>query len=262
MPSSVHSGRLRDKTSNAYDDVMNQQRNIIYKQRMEVLNGEDVSPSILKMVESAVSEAVAINTTEENPADWNYEGLRSQLFFICTEDDLNFTDDEKKHMKRDRLEEILLEKAHKKYDEKVELFGPEMFKEVERSVLLRNVDTAWMEHIDAMDDLKGSVGMQAYAQRDPIDEYRVVGGEMFDSMVAEIREKTVRTVLSVVPRQKEEVKRVQVANPLMEGTDENGKPIKKTVVRRESQKVGRNDPCPCGSGKKYKNCCMRKGSDD
>ena len=136
------------------------------------------------------------------------------------------TDDEKKHMKRDRLEEILLEKAHKKYDEKVELFGPEMFKEVERSVLLRNVDTAWMEHIDAMDDLKGSVGMQAYAQRDPIDEYRVVGGEMFDSMVAEIREKTVRTVLSVVPRQKEEVKRVQVANPLMEGTDENVKPIK------------------------------------
>ncbi len=245
----------------AYDDVMNQQRNIIYKQRMEVLNGQDVSPSIMHMIENAVSEAVEINTTEESPLDWHYDSLRSQLFFICGEEDLRFTDTELASLKRDTLEQMLMEKAHAKYAEKVALFGEDIFKEVERSVLLRNVDTAWMEHIDAMDDLKGSVGMQAYAQRNPIDEYRVVGGEMFDSMVSEIREKTVRTVLSVVPRQKEEVKRVQVANPISEGTDENGRPVKKTVVHRESQKIGRNDPCPCGSGKKYKNCCMRKESD-
>ena len=150
-----------------------------------------------------------------------------------------------------------MEKAETKYNEKEELFGEQTFREVERAVLLRNVDTAWMDHIDAMDDLKGSIGLQAYAQRDPITEYRIVGGDAFDAMVNDIREKTVRMLLSIVPKPREEVQRVQVANPLQDGFEGQGKKVVKkvSVVRREAPKIGRNDPCPCGSGKKYKNCC-------
>ena len=142
---------------------------------------------------------------------------------------------------------------------KEKLFGEEVFREVERAILLRNVDTAWMDHIDAMDELKSTIGLQAYAQRDPIIEYRIVGGEAFEAMVNDIRENTVRTLLSIVPRPREEVERVQVANPLQDGFEGQGKrPAKKvTVVRREAPKTGRNDPCPCGSGEKYKNCCGR-----
>ena len=158
---------------------------------------------------------------------------------------------------------MLSSRALEKYAEKEELFGKEIFLEVQRSILLRNVDTAWMEHIDTMDDLKGMINLQAYAHRDPITEYRITGGDMFDDMIEEIREKTVRTVLSVVPRAAEPIKRVQVANPLTAGLDGGEK---KTVVKRVSirkdpaQKVGRNDPCPCGSGKKYKNCCGAPGA--
>ena len=140
--------------------------------------------------------------------------------------------------------------------EREELFTPERFREVERAILLRNVDTAWMEHIDAMDDLKGNIGLQAYAHRDPVTEYRMVGADMFDAMVAEIRDKTVRALLTVVPKPQQEVVRVQVAKPLIEGFEGGPKQGAKkvTLTPKRSTKVGRNDPCPCGSGKKYKNC--------
>ena len=144
------------------------------------------------------------------------------------------------------------------YHGKEELFGAEVFREVERAILLESVDRAWMEHIDAMDDLKSTVGLQAYAQRDPTTMYRIEGAEMFDQMIEQIKENTVRKILSVVPRP-QAVERVQIANPLDTGSDGSQEPRKKTVVRKEA-KVGRNDPCPCGSGKKYKVCCGAKGS--
>jgi preprotein translocase subunit SecA len=134
--------------------------------------------------------------------------------------------------------------------------GSEIFREIERAILLQNVDRAWMEHIDAMDDLKGSIGLQSFAQRDPVTEYRLQGAEMFDGMVGEIRENTVRMVLGAVPRQK--IERVQVAKPMNEGFEGMGKATPKKIVmvqRTRPTKVGRNDPCPCGSGKKYKKCC-------
>jgi len=147
-----------------------------------------------------------------------------------------------------------------RYEEKETLFGEETFREVERAVLLRNVDTAWMEHIDTMEDLKGSVGLQSYAQRDPVTEYRIMGADLFDAMVDDIRQKTVRTLLSVVPRT-QPIARVQVANPLSTGPVAPVKRAAKaraaTTVVRDGARAGRNDPCPCGSGKKYKNCCMR-----
>ena len=152
----------------------------------------------------------------------------------------------------------MVELAKALYEEKEALFGSEVFREVERSILLQAVDKHWMEHIDTMEDLKGSIGLQAYAQRDPVNEYRMVGADMFDAMVAEIRDKTVRMILTVIPAPspRDEIKRVQVANPIEAGTDTGKRGEKKVVVKPvRSTKVGRNDPCPCGSGKKYKNCC-------
>ena len=149
------------------------------------------------------------------------------------------------------------------YAEKEELFGAETFREVERAILLRNVDTAWMEHIDTMDDLKSNVGLQSYAQRDPVNEYRIQGADLFDTMVDDIRQNTVRGILSVMPRP-QPIRRVQVANPLTAGFEgAKKKPIVRraaTTVVNDSAKIGRNDPCPCGSGKKYKACCMRQES--
>ena len=242
----------------SYDDVMNQQRNIIYKQRQEVLEGNDISNKILHMIGESIKDNVAAYTGEEGPETWNLDGLRNAYMgFLCDETDFHYDEKQISKLTKKDLEQYLMDKAEEKYNEKEELFGEDNFREVERAVLLRHVDTAWMEHIDAMDDLKGSIGLQAYAQRDPITEYRIVGGDAFDAMIAEIREKTVRTILSVVPRAREEVQRVQVANPLQDGFEGQGKKsIKKiSVVRREAAKVGRNDACPCGSGKKYKNCC-------
>ena len=242
----------------SFDDVMNQQRNIIYSQRQEVLNGNDISNRILHMIGESIKENVAVYTGEDAPATWNLDGLRAAYMgYLCDDDDFRFDEKELSKLKKKDLEDYLIEKAEAKYEEKEQLFGEQTFREVERAVLLRNVDTAWMDHIDAMDDLKGSINLQAYAQRDPITEYRIVGGDAFDAMVNDIREKTVRTLLSIVPKPREEVQRVQVANPLQDGFEGQGKKaVKKvSVVRREAPKIGRNEPCPCGSGKKYKNCC-------
>ena len=157
----------------------------------------------------------------------------------------------------------IIRRATELYEAKEDLFGEETFREVERAILLRNVDTAWMEHIDIMDDLKSNVGLQAYAQRDPVTEYRIRGAEMFDTMVDDIRQNTVRGILSVVPRE-QPIQRVQVANPIMAGLEGGVRrrvTVKKTAgttIVKGNATPGRNDPCPCGSGKKYKNCCMRQ----
>ena len=240
----------------AYDDVMNQQRSIIYKQRGEVLDGsETIENTIQRMMLSDIRECIAAHTADESAANWSFDSLRASLSFICDENDFNYSDEELKKLKREDIFELLEARALDKYHEKEEQFGKEIFLEVQRSILLKNVDLAWMEHIDAMDDLKGMINLQAMAHRDPITEYRITGGEMFDAMIAEIRDKTVRMILSVVPRPAQQISRVQVANPLTAGFEgSTQKTVKKVSVRKE-QKVGRNDPCPCGSGKKFKNCC-------
>ncbi len=244
----------------SYDDVMNQQRFIIYGQRQQVLEDGNITETIQKMIISTIREHVMENTTADDIHEWNFDVIRSHFMgVICSEDDLVYTDNDLKHLKREGIIDDLTEMAIKKYHEKEELIGYETFREIERAILLQNVDRAWMEHIDAMDDLKGNVGLQAYAQRDPVNEYRLIGADMFDNMVAEIRENTVRMILSVVPKEKP-VTRVQVAKPLTAGLSD-GSEKKKPIVKRSVQKVGRNDPCPCGSGKKYKKCCGASASD-
>jgi preprotein translocase subunit SecA len=242
----------------SYDDVMNQQRTIIYKQRRDVLDGgDDIENTIKRMMLSNIRETIAAHTADESACEWSFDGLRSSLAYICNEDDFNYTVDELKKLKREDIEEMLSERALAKYAEKDELFGHDTFLEIQRSILLRNVDTSWMEHIDTMDDLKGMINLQSYAQRDPVTEYRITSGDMFDAMVAEIRDKTVRTILSVVPRPAQQIQRVQVANPISAGfAGGSQQSVKKVSIKKApAERVGRNDPCPCGSGKKYKNCC-------
>ena len=239
-----------------YDDVMNQQRNLIYKQRLEVLNGEDMTETIRTMIRTSVEETVDSYLGGDDPELWNIGGLIEHYkSYLLKPGDLSAEELKKEKAKPADVAEKIIAVADGIFEEKKKLFGAD-FAEVERSILLRSVDSHWMEHIDTMEDLKGSINLQAYAQRDPVNEYRLQGSELFEEMVAGIREETVRTVLSVFPR-KQPIVRVQVAKPLQEGfegqRDQNSK--KTTVILRKAEKVGRNDLCPCGSGKKYKKCC-------
>ena len=239
-----------------YDDVMNQQRNIIYQQRNDVLNGENISETVQKMILVTVKETVEQFLQGEDASLWDLTGLREAYKGLLTdEDSFRYTEKELSKLKKEDVTESLCDRALSLYHEKEVLIGEEHFRELERAILLQNVDRNWMEHIDAMDDLKDTIRLQAYAQRDPVNEYRIQGADMFDAMVNDIRERTARMLLSITVKTPE-VKRVQLAKPLVEGFAGNGeKPKKVTVVKKASEKVGRNDLCPCGSGKKYKKCC-------
>ncbi len=243
----------------SYDDVMNQQRTIIYKQRKEVLDGGDgIKTTIKKLILSSIDSIVRSHISDENKDLWDFEALRSDMPYLYGEGEMVFDDAEKASLNVDKVVRILGEKALEIYAEKEEMFGEERYLEIQRAILLQNVDRAWMEHIDAMDDLKDTIRLQSYAQRDPVNEYRIIGGDMFDVMIDEIREKTVRQVLSAVLKQSTQYsQRVQVANPTSAGFagGDNKTVVKKVNTPVKSTKIGRNEPCPCGSGKKYKNCC-------
>ena len=247
-----------------YDDVMNQQRNLIYKQRNDVLNGEDISETIRKMIIDTITVTADGFLQGENAADWDFVGLRENYKgVLTTPDDFNYSEEEYKGLDKNEIIDMLCDRAMDIYEEKAGLVGEERFRELERAILLQNVDRSWMEQIDAMDDLKGSIRLQSYAQRDPVNEYRLQGADMFDAMIAEIREKTARMILSVTIKTPD-VKRVQLAKPLQEGFEGAGnKQVKKVSVNKKAQaQVGRNDLCPCGSGKKYKKCCGAPANTD
>ena len=236
-----------------YDDVMNRQREIIYSQRRRVLDGESVSDSIRKMMEEYITGSVMQYLVDEkNHDEWNLDGLRDRLMgWITDENDLRFSPEELRRMTRDDIAGLLLEKAEGRYNAQRELFG-DAFEEIERVVLLRNVDTLWMDHIDAMEELKRGIGLRGYAQQDPVVAYRLEGFEMFDQMIEGIKENTVRMLLTIRPRPQVEMKREQTMKPLATGEDGT---VKKVPMKADKKKPGRNDPCPCGSGLKYKKCC-------
>ncbi len=240
-----------------YDDVLNQQRNLVYSQRRQILDGEDISETIKTMIRSSISENIAFLAAGEEASAFNIAAIEAQYGFLLSAADkatLAAMSADKKTRGAD-IENFLVDRALQIYEERRAMFGDEGFKELQCHALLWSVDTHWMEHLDAMDDLKESVGLQAYAQRDPINEYRLQGSDMFEEMSAQIREETVRTVLSWMPKPAE-TKRKQAATPLRAGTEGmNKEEKKKTVILRKAEKVGRNDLCPCGSGKKYKKCC-------
>lgn len=235
-----------------YDDVMNKQRELIYAQRNKVLDGEDISANINSMIESTLQSAVLTYLTDEVVHDeWNLEGLKRYTFGWLTDNsDLNFTIKQLGDISRDEVKNMLLEKAQNIMTEKIKLYGEDAVKEIERYVLLRAVDTNWMNHIDAMDELRRGIGLRAYGQHNPVVAYRNESYDMFSSMTDAIREETAKAVLSAQIRTNKEIKREKVAEET--GTGDDGT-VSKTV--RGKGVVSKNALCPCGSGKKYKRCC-------
>ena len=254
----------RRKNVLAYDDVMNQQRSVIYKQRSEVLDNADLKDKIKSMISETISDAVAAYLHDDDVSQWDLDGLRGKYLGMLTAP-ADFKDiGDNAAEERQKISETLLQRADALYKKKEELFGEDQMREVERIVLLQNVDKKWMDHLEAMDSLMEAIGLQAYAQRNPIAEYRLHGADMFDEMVMNIRDDTARMVMSIVPKPQQEMKRVEVAKPISEGFAGGGQkqPQKKAPVVNKTPKVGRNDPCPCGSGKKYKKCCGASAASD
>ena len=243
-----------------YDEVMNSQRQIIYSQRDQVLNGENMKEQIQKMVYGAIEHNVKQYLPESVPhEEWDMMGLREHYMgWLIGPEDLHFTKSEIEDLEPEHVATELKNKADAIYQAKEAEFTSPIMREVERVVLLRNVDQEWMDHIDAMEQLQDGIRLRAYANQDPVVEYRIEGFDMFDSMLAAIRENTAKMILTVRLRKKEEApQREQVAKETSAGAASAGdKTVQKQPVHKQ-KKPGRNDPCPCGSGLKYKKCCGR-----
>ncbi len=246
-----------------YDDVMNQQREVIYSQRRRVLNGENIQTLIETMIGDFISNMVQAYTPEENPMEWNLASLGAALpECLNTEGTFDYTDAERLRLTREEITEELTERALRIYHDKDILMPDGKMRDAERYFLLRAVDSNWTEHIDAMEELKDSIGLNAYAQRDPVNEYRVLGAEQFDDMIDAIKESTVRHVLAFQPttilqRMRAQTRiRAGFAGDNRRATGPATPPTSvRQPVRNTGRSVGPNDDCPCGSGKKYKKCC-------
>ena len=236
-----------------YDQVNNEQREIIYKERRRVLDGENMRESIYKMITDTVEHAVDMCISDDlDSEEWDLGELDSVLLPTIPLEPI--TKEKVKGLKKNQLNQNLKEEAVKLYEEKeAEFPEPEQLRELERVILLKVIDQKWMDHIDDMDQLRQGIGLQAYGQRDPKVEYKMQAYEMFDTMISAIQETTLRLLYHVRIEQK--VEREQVAQVTGTNKDESGP---KKPVQRAEKKVYPNDPCPCGSGKKYKQCCGRK----
>ncbi len=237
-----------------YDEVVNEQREIIYKERRRVLDGDSMRDVVLKMVSDITENIVDLCISDDQaPDEWNMEELNMTLLPVVPMEPVVLTDEQKKNFKKDKLKHMLKEKAIKLYEKKeAEFPQAEQIRELERVVLLKVIDRKWMDHIDDMDQLRQGIGLQAYGQRDPFVEYKMAGYDMFNAMMASIREDTVRLLLHA--RIEQPAEREQVAKVTGTNKDESAA---KAPKRRLDAKVYPNDPCPCGSGKKYKQCCGR-----
>ena len=234
-----------------YDDVMNRQRELIYKQRDMVLDGMDLSDKIVDMLESSIDANVPVYCAKDaHKKDWNLNGLKEKYRgWLLSDEECEKLDD----MSVDEMTSFLKEIGNKKLQERREMFGEEIYQDLSRKILLRNVDSLWMDHIDAMDDLKEGIHLRSYAQQDPVVAFRMESYDMFDEMTETIRENTVKMMFTTVVRRREDVERQAVAK--ITATSSGGDDSVKKEPIRKTKKVGPNDPCPCGSGKKYKKCC-------
>ncbi len=234
-----------------YDDVMNRQRELIYKQRDMVLDGMDLTDQINNMLDTNIEENVlfyCVRDTERK--DWNMPGLKEKYRgWMLSNEECDRLDD----MTQDEMIDFMREIGKERLAAKREAIGDEFYKDLSRKVLLHNVDSLWMDHIDAMDALKEGIYLRSYAQQDPVVAFRMESYDMFDEMTREIREKTVKMMFTVVVRRREDVERKQVAK--ITATSSGGDDSAKQEPVRKGKKIGPNDPCPCGSGKKYKKCC-------
>ncbi len=241
-----------------YDDVMNKQRQIVYAQRNQVLNGENMKDYILSMIREQVATTIPMYLHENTePSQWNVVGLKNQFVGAMASDLIPTDPEELEKINVEELTEKIQNRLLELYEKKEQELGSEIMRELERVVLLKQVDTHWIDHLSAMEDLKQGIALRSFAQKDPATEYRMEGFDMFDEMIAGIREDTVKFLFSIKGlkpgAESNLLKREQVAKPLPTSPDGSlpNAPI------RKGKKIGRNDPCPCGSGKKYKNCCGR-----
>ena len=243
-----------------FDDVMNQQREIIYGQRRKVLDGEDLSGQLRTMLTESIQASVNTFLAGDAADDWDFAALRRHyLGWLCTPADFHYTTEQLNDLTREQVADFLIQRGNTILDAKEKKYGSELMRELERICLLRNVDVKWMDHIDAMDQLRQGIYLRSYGQRDPVVEYRIEGFEMFDAMVDSIREDTVRMLLTVQIRTEQPVQRTQVAKP----TGDAATPGKGTVSTGKNGpvkavRIGRNDPCPCGSGLKWKKCTCKE----
>ena len=244
-----------------YDDVMNTQREVIYAQRQKVLDGEDLRENILSMLRTVVEGNVS-TALSENGGSVNEEALKELsrqmegIYFI--KGTLQSREAQLLTMDAAALTDTIYGICLATYQAKENAYGESLMRELERVVMLRVVDEYWMDNIDAMDDLKQGIGLRAYGQHDPVVAYKEEGYQMFESMIESIKEETVRRMFLVRVQPQQEVKREKVAKETGAAGASDGSAVKKAPIRNASKKVGPNDPCPCGSGKKYKKCCMQK----
>ncbi len=236
-----------------FDEVNNEQREVIYKERRKVLDGDNMRDLVLKMITDIVENAVDMSVSDEDTAEkWDLTELNNLLLPIIPLKSVVLTDEQKKSMKKNELKHTLKEAAIRLYETKeAEFPEPEQIREIERVVLLKVIDNKWMSHLDDMDALREGIGLQAYGQRDPVVEYKMQGYELYEAMMAAIQEETVRILFHIRVEQK--IERESAAK--VTGTNKDATPI--APKKRDEQKIYPNDPCPCGSGKKYKQCCGR-----
>ncbi|MCI7098182.1 MAG: preprotein translocase subunit SecA [Lachnospiraceae bacterium] len=237
-----------------YDQVDNEQREIIYAERRKVLDGENMRDVIINMIQDIIDHTVDMCISDEqDPEEWNMAEL-SGLIRQCIPLKISYTKDELEKMNAGQLKQSLKEQAVKLYELKESEYPTaEMMREVERIILLRTIDIKWMDHIDDMVQLRQGIGLQSYGQKDPLVEYKMAAFDMFEALTASIQEETVRRMYAVTPKRQEE--RTQVVKVTGTNKDDSAGP---RIVKRSGRKVYPNDPCPCGSGKKYKQCCGRK----
>ena len=234
-----------------FDDVMNEQRKKVYDQRNQILDGYDIHAAILKMIEGYIDETVDFYCPVSNEVkDWNISGLVNKLQFLADKDIAG------EYNTNAEFKDYFYTKAMEIYDGKYAEYGEKIMAELERKVLLHNVDMRWMDHIDAMEELKRGIYLRSYAQQDPVVAFRMESYDMFDEMNALIREGTVITLLTFRLKSEEDIKREQAAKITATSGADDGSDKKRPV--KKGEKIGRNDPCPCGSGKKYKKCCGKE----
>jgi len=243
-----------------YDDVMNVQREIIYKQRKEVLDGQNIKENIISMINSTAEEVVHLYLADGEHS--NKEALVQEvrnIFDVDISDDIN-------NKNKDVLINKIREETLKTYENKEKEIGEEQMRELERVVMLKVVDQKWMDHIDSMDELKNGIGLRAYGQKNPVDQYRIEGFDMFDEMVVNIKLDVVKLMLHIEKRGEVERKQtIEITKAAQENLNSINFESSEAPAQMQTEKpapvvnngpdVGRNDPCPCGSGKKYKNCC-------
>jgi len=238
-----------------YDQVMNEQREIIYRERKKVLRGDDLGEQILSMMKEVIGRGVDLYVSEEDTVEEKFDlkGLNEYFMHMLQGDTITLTDDEKKTTTKQQMKDNLYEKLSSKYKEKEPDFGEERMRELERIVLLRVIDQKWTDHIDDMDRMRQGINLRAYAQRDPLLEYKFISFDMFEELSNNIQLDTIRGLLNI--RVAVQPERQQVGKEVSTNKDDS---LGKKPKKRDDDKVGRNDPCSCGSGQKYKNCCYPK----